>query len=656
MKNAFIYALLYFTLAGFAPSQTIQKVNLGFGNGHLVKFSPNSNLIAIAVGHKVKLYRSEIQVASLSAHKSRITGLRFDEKGEFIMAGYSNGYIVLWDATTREIILDFKASKHAVVDCQFLKSPQRIALITRDKLSIWSMEGKSLMEITNPQTGKITSFAVNGNNRLIATGGNGHIINIYDDQGNFLREMASEQKWILSMAFSLDGKKLASGGSNGAINIWDVDTWTPTPILKSTGRINSLEFSNDGQYLAVGSGYFYLISITGEHHNVIYKKLSGAVLSSSFSPDGKEVCILEDLTQEAKIYDISDLNIPSIFLFRDEGDVIAPQIYVSNPPKLVNDGINYSKDIIDIQGSIFDDYGVRTLRINGIETPIRENGKFVIHLPLSLGKNYITLEATDINGNTSLKKFFINRKGETEEYDPAEARNFLFIVGINNYQYWPGLNNAVKDGNDLASVLMKDYDFKFSNITIIKDEQATQDNIYKGMRSLIEKVTSKDNLIVYFSGHGHFDELLNEGYWIPVNAKLDAPGQYLPNSSILKIIENINSQHTFLIADACFAGSLFSESPRGGYIEKVEKFKSRWGLASGRLEVVSDGEIGSNSPFAGILLNYLRENPENEFPVSQLIQDVKIQVSEVSEQTPIGNPLRLSGDEGGEFIFRRAKD
>jgi len=56
------------------------------------------------------------------------------------------------------------------------------------------------------------------------------------------------------------------------------------------------------------------------------------------------------------------------------------------------------------------------------------------------------------------------------------------------------------------------------------------------------------------------------------------------------------------------------------------------------------------------LLNYLRENPDHEFPVSQLIQDVKIQVSEVSEQTPIGNPLRLSGDEGGEFIFRRAKD
>jgi len=254
------------------------------------------------------------------------------------------------------------------------------------------------------------------------------------------------------------------------------------------------------------------------------------------------------------------------------------------------------------------------------------------------------------------KSFFINRKGETEEYDPAEARNFLFIVGINNYQHWPGLNNAVKDGNDLASILMKDYNFEFSNITIIKDEQATQDNIYKGMRGLIEKITSKDNLIVYFSGHGHFDELLNEGYWIPVNAKLDAPGQYLPNSSILKIIENINSQHTFLMADACFAGSLFSESPRGGYIEKVEKFKSRWGLASGRLEVVSDGEIGSNSPFARILLNYLRENPDSEFPVSQLIQDVKIQVSEISEQTPIGNPLRLSGDEGGEFIFRKDKD
>ena len=101
---------------------------------------------------------------------------------------------------------------------------------------------------------------------------------------------------------------------------------------------------------------------------------------------------------------------------------------------------------------------------------------------------------------------------------------------------------------------MREYNFDLSNITILKDEQATQNNIYKGLRGLIEKITPKDNLIIYFSGHGYFDEVLNEGYWIPVDANANAQGEYLPNSSILKIIESINSQHTFLIADACFSG------------------------------------------------------------------------------------------------------
>ncbi len=315
-------------------------------------------------------------------------------------------------------------------------------------------------------------------------------------------------------------------------------------MLGTHGRINSLEFSNNGSYLATGSEYFFILSMEEEHSDMVYKKLNGAVLGSSFSPNGKEVCIIEDLTPNAEIFDISDLNIPPVFKLRDEGDVIAPQIYMSNPPKITNNRINFSAGMINLQGSIFDDYGVRGLKVNDIETPIKENGKFIIHLPLTMGENHIELEARDINGNIALKKFIINRKNNDEMYDPLIARNFLFVVGINDYQTWPKLNNAVKDGDDLATIMMNDYDFKFSNITFLKNEQATKNNIYKGLRSMIEKVTPQDNLIIYFSGHGHFDELLNEGYWIPSDAEQDAPGDYLSNTSILKIVESINPKNS----------------------------------------------------------------------------------------------------------------
>jgi hypothetical protein len=247
----------------------------------------------------------------------------------------------------------------------------------------------------------------------------------------------------------------------------------------------------------------------------------------------------------------------------------------------------------------------------------------------------------------------VNRKDlDGEDYDPLQAKNYLFVVGINDYDYWPKLFNAVRDANDVATTLMSSYGFQFDHVIMLKNEQATRSNIYNSLRTLISQVGPKDNLMIYYSGHGHFDELLNEGYWIPADAKLNAPGEYLSNSDILKIIGNINSQHTFLVADACFSGSLFAE-PSRGYVENVEKYRSRWGLASGRLETVSDGTEGKNSPFATNFIQFLKENDKESFPVSELVQYVKVKVAEVSDQTPLGNPLKGAGDEGGEFIFHK---
>jgi hypothetical protein len=326
-------------------------------------------------------------------------------------------------------------------------------------------------------------------------------------------------------------------------------------------------------------------------------------------------------------------------------------VMISNPPNILDNRVQVFRDMVDLRGVVTDDAGVRNLRINGKETPVRENGNFLIHLPLVMGDNYVTVEVTDVNDNIALRKFVISRKDtEGEQYNPAVAKNFLLLIGINNYQHWPKLNNAVNDVNDIAGVLMSKYKFEFSNVILLKDEQATRSNIYNSLRGLIEKVSPQDNLVVYFSGHGYFDDLLGEGYWIPVEAKVGSSGDYISNTEILRVLGSINSQHTFLVADACFSGALFADSRRG-YTENVEKFRSRWGLTSGRLEVVSDGSAGSNSPFAKRFLEFLRTNKKEKFPVSELIQYVKTQVAEDNQQTPIGNPLKTLGDEGGEFVF-----
>ena len=355
----------------------------------------------------------------------------------------------------------------------------------------------------------------------------------------------------------------------------------------------------------------------------------------------------------SEIHQLIKVQMRNISLLKNEKDKTPPQILVSSPPGTAKNVVRYSKGLISIKGAVIDESGIQSLLINGIKTPIKKNGNFIINLPLGYGENPVLIEVTDVNGNTSLKRFVINRSDlDGEQYVPEKAKNYILAIGIDKYTEWPQLNNAVNDVDNIIDVLQKHYNFESDQTTVIKNEEATRIRMYDEMKRHIEQLSPNDNLFIYYSGHGYFDELLREGYWIPYDAQLDASGDYLPNSSIVKVLQNLNCQHIFLVVDACFSGSLFASSSRG-YVENVEKFKSRWALASGRLESVSDGEIGENSPFAKTLIDYFENNQKEKLSVSELVQHDKIEVSEITIQTPLGNPLKNMGDEGGEFIFYR---
>jgi hypothetical protein len=345
-----------------------------------------------------------------------------------------------------------------------------------------------------------------------------------------------------------------------------------------------------------------------------------------------------------------------ISVLRNEKDHNGPMIYVSDPANIRNDYAAVYEDIARISGTVMDESGIQVLTINNVITPVKANGVFVINLPLNVGETHVIIEAKDVNQNITLKKFIIERKNVNgSEYDPSTAKNYLLVIGIDKYASWPSLNNAVSDAEDVKEILTTKYNFDPINVTILLNEEATRYNIYESLRKYIEKISPHDNLLIYYSGHGYFDKLMSEGYWVSVEAPANDVSAFIPNSQILKIIENINSQHTFLVADACFSGSLFASNSRG-YTEHVEKYKSRWGLASGRLEFVSDGSVGTNSPFTQSFIEFLINNKETKVPVSDLVQYVKKKVAEVNEQTPIGNPLKGVGDEGGEFVFYKRKN
>lgn len=642
-----------------AFSQDLRKATVRIKSPVTLTYSADNKYLAVSTPGEVQLLNagSDTKANTLSGSRG-VNGIVFSNDNLSMAAACGDGTIKIWTVPEGKLTATLKGTS-SVLNLRLLNNDKTIVSINEDKsVNLWDIQTSKLITSEKDHLKSIRGLDASLDGKWIATAGAERDIFLRDGTtGKTIKKIQGHEGWVRALAFSPDSKILASGSDDKKIILWDVESGKKVKEFPQRGWTYELKFSNDGKYIfaALEKNAVGVYDVNTGFPALKLDDFETPVLALAVSPSGKEVATIQEFIHEVKYWNIESLNISPVFRFKDKKDVNPPQIFVSNPPNIQDNQVRYSKDMIDITGSVIDESGVRRLRINGIETPIKSNGNFFIKLPLSMGDNFVTIEVTDVNDNIALKKFSVLRKDLVGgDYDASKAKNFLLVVGINNYEHWPHLNNAVKDANDMAGTLMGLYNFDFSNVTVLRDEQATRSNIYKTLRNYIAQVAPADNLVIYFSGHGHFDELLNEGYWIPFEARLNEEGDYLPNSSILKIIESINSQHTFLVADACFSGSLFGEQKRG-YAENVEKYKSRWGLASGRLETVSDGAQGTNSPFANQVLKYLKENTKDKITVSELIQAVKLGVAEFADQTPIGNPLKVTGDEGGEFVFYKKK-
>ncbi|WP_456461652.1 caspase family protein [Reichenbachiella sp.] len=615
---------------------------------------PDNKYVAIASAKDVVIVNFTTGVISrtLEGHSSNVTDLDINDDGTLLLSTSEDKRLMVWDVAAGIKKSELQGHSKSVIKGEFIDSKRSASIGEDGTMKVWSLESGSEIQSFSDHGKDLESMAIG--KHFIASGDKKGEIVLRNKRDYELVKKMSLGTSLNALAFDLLGTKLITGTDDGLIKFWNAETGELlAEINNGKGNINNITMAFDNQHIIVSGQTCKIYSLKSMELAKEISQVSSKVLDAAVSPDGQNLIFIEEFASKARFWDVSDVDISYAVRLKDDDDKTPPQIYLSSPAKIIDHRVVHYQDMISVSGSVIDDSGVRSLKINGINTPVKQNGNYVIRLPLAMGDNFVTMEVVDVNDNTAIKKFIVSRKNmDGEEYDPSEAKNYLLVVGINKYQHWPQLYNAVKDANDVVSTLMSLYNFEFSNVKLITDEMATRANIYKVLREYVNLVGPKDNFMIYYSGHGHFDELLNEGYWVPVDARLNSNGDYLSNSDISKIIGSVNSQHTFLVADACYSGSLFNEQSRG-YAENVEKFKSRWGLASGRLETVSDGALGKNSPFARNFINYLKTNEKDKVTVSEIVQYVKVQVSEVSDQTPIGNPLKGVGDEGGEFIFYR---
>lgn len=248
-----------------------------------------------------------------------------------------------------------------------------------------------------------------------------------------------------------------------------------------------------------------------------------------------------------------------------------------------------------------------------------------------------------------------NNKGlvKRADYEPTsepKGKNYLLVIGIDKYAHCDNLNNAVRDAEQITQILHDKFYFEPQYTKAIFNEEATKEAIYEAFEYFSGKVTTNDNFILYYSGHGEYKDLYKLGYWIPTNSKSNKSYQLISTDEIKLLIGIVNSFHTVVFVDSCFSGDLFIENPRRNKRSWKETKASRWCLTSGRLHLVSDGPSGKNSPFAKALIKELIE-AEDSINISDLSNSILEIVAINKNQIPRGEPIRIKGHDGGQFVF-----
>ncbi|MEM6766322.1 MAG: caspase family protein [Bacteroidota bacterium] len=245
----------------------------------------------------------------------------------------------------------------------------------------------------------------------------------------------------------------------------------------------------------------------------------------------------------------------------------------------------------------------------------------------------------------------------------SSRKNHLFVIGIDKYQKISPLSNCVSDATSFKNTLIANYKFEENNAVSLFDKKATKGAILSNLEKYSQTLTARDNLILFFAGHGYYKKQNGIGYLIPVEGKASETWDLIPHSTILDYVKGMKVHHLLLIIDSCYSGNLLRSDvgeekilPKGAkeaYALEVDVFPSRWGMAAGRIETVADGLVGDASPYAKGLITFLESTPQKVFAASDLMYHVNRIASYNADQTPIGGPMIKMSDQGGEFLFER---
>jgi len=331
-----------------------------------------------------------------------------------------------------------------------------------------------------------------------------------------------------------------------------------------------------------------------------------------------------------------------------------------------------------VVGRITSETELVTFTINDRAEKLLANNVFRTEIALTRPEEPVRIVAIDRQGRRSAVDFVLARV-QQRAATPAGAApqvglarsgaavsfgNYhALVIGNNDYKLMRPLKTAVADAREVARVLQQDYGFQVRLLV-----NATRYDMLAALNELREKLTEKDNLLLYYAGHGELDDRNQRGHWLPIDAEPNSTANWISNVAITDVLNSMTVQQLLVVADSCYAGTMtrsslgrleggLSEAERIRMLSVMAHQRSRMVLTSGGVEPVLDSAGGGHSAFAQAFLGVLQSNV-GVLPGQELFGHLRLRVASVADrvqmrQVPEYAPIKFAGHESGDFVFVR---
>lgn len=293
----------------------------------------------------------------------------------------------------------------------------------------------------------------------------------------------------------------------------------------------------------------------------------------------------------------------------------------------------------------------------------RNNINIILIVMLSLTLSIVKAGGDETQSSTAHLQNGKNTSVSTElsplSIDEIYSKSWAIVIGINQYEKWPGLEYAV---NDATAMKNKLEELGFDEIISLTDHEATKQNITQVLGDKLPRdVKEDDRVLIFFAGHGQTEEISDKqyGYIIPVDGEMrNYYSSAISMAQVREFSKRIPAKHIYYVIDACYSGLGLMRSGPGispeteGFLEKVTSQRAvQMVTAGGKGEQVIEGE--NHGLFTKYLLSGLEGNADTDndriLTASEMGAYIRPAVSKASfnKQTPQFGCLEGEG----EFVF-----